>query len=288
MLRNILFDVRFFDKENGKDQDISETGILWLLEALVQWDMKWLKANPKTPALYRSGVKYKLPEQFEKADVPEIGELRALVGNNSKAQALIQSLSNMLGGGEHFRDIQAIIDNGGGDCDNVSTWRVAELRNQGINAMPYITHRKKPDGTGTVYHAVVLWPELDKLTTIPDAPPSSKNGGMEDPSLLLGMGGESRAADRAEEVRKNKERFDTIKAKKGPVAKGLSSLISKLKSLPSASPGGLVAIPSMPEPLVVPADAMVSNPVNSGEMPGADYFSDVSYNVKNWNAGDLV
>jgi hypothetical protein len=42
-----------------------------------------------------------------------------------------------------------------------------------------------------IYHAIVQWPD----------------GSSEDPSLILGMGGASRADDRREEIRKNAERW---------------------------------------------------------------------------------
>ena len=80
------------------------------------------------------------------------------------------------------------------NCDNVCAWRAAELRQSGIHAMPYITHRQRQDG-GTTYHAIVRWPD----------------GSSEDPSLLLGMGGPDREMDRAEERRKNVERHDKVK-----------------------------------------------------------------------------
>jgi hypothetical protein len=62
-------------------------------------------------------------------------------------------------------------------------------------------------GGGTTYHALVSWP--------PD-----RRGGYrtsEDPSLLLGMGGADRAADRAEEIRKNAERCNMARAARGLV-----------------------------------------------------------------------
>lgn len=76
------------------------------------------------------------------------------------------------------------------NCDNLASWRVAELRELGIPAKPYITWRKRPDG-GTTYHVVVLLGD----------------GSSEDPSLLCGMGGASRDADRQEEQRKLVERL---------------------------------------------------------------------------------
>ena len=193
MLRHILFDVRLFETEDGRKR--SQKGLLWLLEALAQWNEIYLRAHPETPRLYQSGVIYKLPEQFDRQEVPEIGRLREIVmrfadrGERAEALELLKRLADQLGGGEHFRDIPAIIENNGGDCDNIAGWRVAELRVAGIPAKPYITWRRRPDN-GMTYHAIVLWPD----------------GSSEDPSLLLGMGGDAKEDDREAEREKLAER----------------------------------------------------------------------------------
>lgn len=80
------------------------------------------------------------------------------------------------------------------NCDGLASWRAAELRQAGIEASPYITNRPNPRG-GTIYHVIVRYP--DNTT--------------EDPSLLLGMGGQDRAADRQEEIRKNAERCENYR-----------------------------------------------------------------------------
>jgi hypothetical protein len=104
------------------------------------------------------------------------------------------------------------------NCDNVATWRAAELRQAGIPANPYMTNRVRPDG-GTTYHVLVQWPPM---TWCPYPT-------LEDPSLLLGMGGAERAADRAEEIRKNAERCDNIrrfgKGVLGPTDRMLNGLV---------------------------------------------------------------
>jgi hypothetical protein len=79
------------------------------------------------------------------------------------------------------------------NCDNVASWRAAELRELGVNAKPYITWRQRPDG-GYTYHVVTRYPD----------------GTIEDPSLLLGMGGIARDADRKEEERKLGERMGDL------------------------------------------------------------------------------
>jgi hypothetical protein len=95
------------------------------------------------------------------------------------------------------------------NCDGLAAWRVAELRQAGVAARPYMTNRKRLGG-GTTYHALVLWPGYSGVA---GGRPTS-----EDPSLLLGMGGAARAGERAEEIRKNVERCDLLRASGGALA----------------------------------------------------------------------
>lgn len=196
MLRHVLFDMQMFDGED--DRANSQKRVLCLLEALTWCNQLYLQNHPDTPLIYQSGIKYIVPAQFEKADVPEIAIIRTFLEKKGAPQIVFDALDklyNIVGGGEIFREIPRIIENGGGDCDNVASWRCAELRNIGINASPYITWRKRLDG-GTTYHVIVLWPD----------------GSSEDPSLLLGMGGPERDADRDEEFRKLNERLTNFVA----------------------------------------------------------------------------
>lgn len=191
MLRHVLFDLSLFDTE--EDRENSQKRVLWLLEALMNCNRMWLRQHPEAPLLYKSGVRYMVPEQFEKGKLPEVATLRAYLkkkGAPVDVLAAFDALADQCGAGEHFREIPRIIENGGGDCDNLAAWRAAELRELGIQAKPYITWRKRPDG-GYTYHVIVLWPD----------------GSSEDPSLLLGMGGEGRAEDRHHEEQKLGERL---------------------------------------------------------------------------------
>jgi hypothetical protein len=202
MLRYVLFDTSLFSR--GDDAEQSRTDLLWMLEALTQRDMAYLKEHPETPRLYDSGVVYERPAQFSGV-CPEVAILRKALG----AKALMPSVAEVLStvqavlGGERFRDVGRIIENGRGDCDNVACWRVAELRQSGIKASPYITWKPRLDG-GVTYHVLVKWPD----------------GTHEDPSLLLGMGGPARAADRQRELDKNAQRVEMVKraAARLPVA----------------------------------------------------------------------
>ena len=196
MLRHVLFDLNLFPTESERVR--SQTQVLVLLEALTLLNQFYLETHPNTPLLYRSGITYKLPAQFEKEQLPEVETVRGFLqarGANSHVLGAFKEMSDQLGGGEHFRDIPRIIENGGGDCDNLATWRAAELRSVGIDAQPYITWRVRPDG-GYTYHVIVVYPD----------------GTSEDPSLLCGMGAEARAADREEEQRKLGERLGDMMA----------------------------------------------------------------------------
>jgi hypothetical protein len=200
VLRFILFDTTLF---GDGDKDVHETrqDLMWIQEALVKRNQNYLKQRPNSPPLYRSGVKYMLPNQFD-GEPEEVSVLRAALGNKLKDPKVASVLDTCLQvfGGERFRDIGRIIENGGGDCDNLAAWRVAELRQAGIEAMSYMTNRRRMDG-GTTYHALVLWPPFANVPYVTS----------EDPSLLLGMSQPDRKADRDEEIRKNVERCDLIR-----------------------------------------------------------------------------
>lgn len=188
-LRYLLWELAgLFEEEN--DRDMSEESLLYFLETLCDWNVRWLKKHPNAPRLYdeaRAGrIVYKVPEQME--DGTQVG-------------------NTIFRKGEHFRDIPAIMENGGGDCDNLACWRVAELRVDGYKDIhPYITNRERPEG-GRTYHCIVWWPT-----------PKPK-GSTEDPSLICGMGGPGYAAEREEELRKNTER---AQEKVGRIKRGIA------------------------------------------------------------------
>ncbi len=193
-LNNILFEVRLF--KNEADRKKSQKRLLVLLEGLIDLNVLYLLENPGTVPLYQSGVKYALPEQM--TENPEIEILRARNKGDDIALGAIEALASKTAG-EHFRDIPTLYENGEGDCDNVASARVAELRVHGVKAKSYLTWRDRPGG-GTTYHNIVLWPD----------------GGSEDPSRILGMGGNEpdAVAARKEELRKLAERAQTMRLSK--------------------------------------------------------------------------
>lgn len=129
----------FTDERNERDVRRSRKAMLWLLEALVQINMHYIRVH-RPPPLYETDVVYR-PERFA----------------------------------ENWQDIPNVLSNGFGDCEDLATWRVAELRCAGINARPWLVWRDKPRPTnarrGARFHAVVMLP----------------GGRIEDPSLALGM-----------------------------------------------------------------------------------------------------
>lgn len=112
-------------------QDALDAG----LKGLVLMNVAWLKHYPETPALYDSGVIYR----------PEFAV-------------------------EDWETIPYIIYRGYGDCEDLASWRAAELRGKGINAWSVAKLRRMPNGA-IRGHAVVRYP----------------SGREEDPSARLGM-----------------------------------------------------------------------------------------------------
>ena len=182
---------------DGTNREESEETILKLLAVLVDRNCKYLRAHPETPKLYDSGVTYALPDQMtHKPDPDKLARLvQFLQKDMATDEETIDIITTILHGCEVFRDIPTIIAKGKVDCDNLSTWRVAELRVGdknglgGIEAVPYIIWRDGP--RGTTYHALLRHPD----------------GTSEDPSRILGMG-EDR--ERNEEKRKNQERNSNL------------------------------------------------------------------------------
>ncbi len=232
-LRNIWVETTMFGR--GDDKSRTETDLCWWLEALTQRNQDYLRQRPMTPHLYRSGVVYARPSQFAGGECEEVRVLRAALGRSvqGKVGDALAKVQGVLGG-EHFCDIGVILELGKIDCDGLACWRAAELRQAGIKAMPYMTQRQRPDG-GTTYHALVRWPPFATVNYATS----------EDPSLLLGMGGEARAKDRAEEIRKNQERCDILKS---PVKQSLraASLDAIVQELTGASSLALAKDPLRP------------------------------------------
>lgn len=209
MMRDIHFGI-CLDFDTPEDQDDSEDILMRILGINCRHNLMYLQKHPETPPLYDSGVVYTPPDQadgrppLKKSDV---SDLLALLRNMGAEPETALMIVRLLKGIEIFLDVQALYRRGKGDCNELVPVRVAELWRAGIAASPYLT-KEDNDRGGITYHAVVLWPD----------------GSSEDPSLILGMGGPSRAADRAEEIRKNAERWRSYMsaAERLVVAEGVS------------------------------------------------------------------
>lgn len=119
----------------GLSRKESEKALLWLLEAMVNVARAELRTN-KLPPLYRAGVVYQREE-----------------------------------GTEIWKDPIHVYQDGNGDCEDLSIWRCAELRNNHKKCQPFIRFRIDPVDKMYIYHVMVM-----------------RNGGvLEDPSRVLGM-----------------------------------------------------------------------------------------------------
>lgn len=108
------------------------------LAALTAWD-EYLLASRPFPSLYRAGVRY-MPEDYD--------------GPNP----------------EDWLDALEVLKRGGGDCEDLAAWRVAELRRAGeLGARTVFV--EFPDARGRLFHVLV----------------ERAGGSLEDPSRILGM-----------------------------------------------------------------------------------------------------
>lgn len=184
--------------DSAEEQEDSEDILMWLLGINCRLNFMHLRKHPDTKALYDSGIVYAPPDQADGRAPLSRSELKKLIktlretGFDTETALMVVRMRK---GIEIFLDIPALFRRGKGDCNELVPLRVAELWRTGVAASPYLIKFRNERG-GWTYHALVLWPD----------------GSSEDPSLILGMGGRARAADRREEIRKNKERWDNYMA----------------------------------------------------------------------------
>jgi hypothetical protein len=94
----VQVDVRFSSKELARDDRLFATVARGLTEMAVLVNRAYLRLNPGTPELFRSGVVY----QNEPLGLPD-----------------------------ELVDVPTVISRGWGDCMHLCAWRVAELRERG-------------------------------------------------------------------------------------------------------------------------------------------------------------
>jgi len=196
MMRDIYLGVRLpFDTE--ADREHSEDILMWLLGTICRLNLLYLSRHPNTPPLYDSGVVYAPPDQLSAPQQPasKLQELQTLLDSMGLDAETSTYVRRLVQGAEVFLDIPSLYRRGKGDCNELVPVRIAELWRVGIYASPFLTREANSRG-GWTYHAVVKW----------------RDGSIEDPSLILGMGGSDRAADRKREIWKNRQRFATYMA----------------------------------------------------------------------------
>jgi hypothetical protein len=119
-------------------QSLAHKSLTLLLHALYLIQRLYLRLHPEAPGIYQAGVHY----EEEPA------------------------------GREDWQDVPTSIRRKNADCEDLATWRAAELSERhGIDARPTFIWRIRPSGA-YLYHI---------QTTYPD-------GRVEDPSRTLGMG----------------------------------------------------------------------------------------------------
>jgi hypothetical protein len=125
------------------ERDLSRKSLNILLKALFDLNVAYLEAHPEAPLLYQANVHY--------MEEPP--------------------------GQEDWQDIPTTIKIGYGDCEDLASWRAAELNvKYGVKAKTFFKEMKRPDGS-YLYHILVMHP------------PSAQHpqGMVEDPSRILGM-----------------------------------------------------------------------------------------------------
>lgn len=127
-------------RKAGPDFSRSNRKLLWMLESLVKCNMLWLETHPNAIKLYQSSVRYRQEKDTEA-----------------------------------WLDIPHILEAGFGDCEDLASWRVAELRMQGVAAKAFLKWYNNVGNGITLYHVLVRMPD----------------GALEDPSKRLGMKGKA-------------------------------------------------------------------------------------------------
>jgi hypothetical protein len=111
-------------KKTARERRLGEINMRILLRALMDIDVAFLRANPSTPRLYDTALRYR---------VEPVGE-------------------------ERWRDVPTVLADGHGDCEDLACWRAAELRvKDGVRATPAYTWRREPGLR--IYHVVVRLPD---------------------------------------------------------------------------------------------------------------------------------
>ena len=148
-MNRIILRAKLFGLQTNRSY--SERFLHHILEAITRAGVDYLHFNPDTPLLYKAGVKYQR-------------ESTRLRGVNDSPSV------------EDWKDIPTTLADKKGDCEDLGTWRAAELRKRfNIFAHAFLiwtVYRGQ-----TVFHVTARYRKADGSMVI------------EDPSKVLGMGG---------------------------------------------------------------------------------------------------
>ena len=124
MMRPIRILAPIFIKDDIKTAKFSLKAIVDLMEGLCRYNLSWIKyKRGNVPRLYASGIRYR----------PERGK-------------------------EDWLAIPVLLYTREGDCEDLSCYRIAELRYRGVDARPNVIARKVRKGQWKA-HARVLLPD---------------------------------------------------------------------------------------------------------------------------------
>lgn len=143
-MRPIVLKLELFANGSETERRYSQQCLMWILECVVNCNRAYLRLHPETPPLYKAGVRYTHEDDTE-----------------------------------DWEGIPSIIKHRGGDCEDLGAWRVAELREHGEPAKPYLKF-KEVEG---FWHYHIQVQRMAK-----DANGNWRPGKIEDPSAILGMG----------------------------------------------------------------------------------------------------
>lgn len=130
--------------QGERERPLSRRALQTMLDALYRIDVLYLQAHPETPRIY---------------------DPRAARGT-SRILYMEEPI-----GQEEWQDIPTCMKMGIADCEDVASWRAAELTvKDGIPARPIFHEHKRPNGS-YLYHILTRYP----------------NGRLEDPSQIKGM-----------------------------------------------------------------------------------------------------
>ena len=129
-------------------------GLRDALESLTRTDMRYLMANPRTPALYCSGAACRVHPVRYQMEPP---------------------------GAEHWASIPTVLAQGWGDCEDLACWRAAELR---LNGHPRAYAFPIELGTAPM---VAGGPSVRLIHILVNRDGGCDFSQVEDPSTVLGM-----------------------------------------------------------------------------------------------------